>query len=49
MADTATVLTFLSAIRIPRSFLGLGLIAVIGLVALGAFASRGGTRKRPQK
>lgn len=34
-----------AAVRVPRSFLGLGVIALVGLVTLGAVAARSGTRR----
>ena len=46
MTQTANAIT--AALRFPRVGIGLGAIALVGLVVVGALAARAGSRRSPQ-
>ena len=47
MTSTTNALT--AALRFPRVGIGLGAIALVGLVFVGALAARAGSRRSPQR
>ena len=44
---TSTMNSVVTALRVPRVGIGLGVLVLVGLVTVGAIAARGGARRSP--